>query len=404
MNFKTSTTIAIKFTAYVITLFIIVGVMINIGFLVQRHQWENWKLDNWWPVFKPGKLFKEPINKVITLAPTQEIIEEIKENTIIANISKIDETYIIYRIQPQKIKIIEVNRLVEMQSNLLRITIIIIALWAMTTFLFARIFVASSLSKIQELVQYVKDLDIHKLTMPVPLSGPEDDEIRIIAQTLQSSLDTIKIQTDSLKDFVSYASHELKTPLATIRWLVDLWTKTKNIEVTWTKIKKTLTEMNNLLDSLVSITKWEFSSINKEETDIIPLIRNTVEHISKQFEYKNIILLQDIPQKYIVSGKSEIISIIISNIVQNAYKFTPENGNITILIEDKKIIVEDTWPGIALEDQNRIWTRFWKKNTTTNEWYGLGLYMVKLLIEKLWRSITVKSIPNTWTSFIIYLE
>lgn len=404
MNFKTSTTIAIKFTAYVITLFLIVGVMINIGFLVQRHQWENWKLDNWWPVFKPGKLFKEPINKVITLSPTEEIIEEIKENTIIANISKIDETYIIYRIQPQKIKIIEVNRLVEMQSNLLRITIIIIALWAMTTFLFARIFVASSLSKIQELVQYVKDLDIHKLTMPVPLSGPEDDEIRIIAQTLQSSLDTIKVQTDSLKDFVSYASHELKTPLATIRWLVDLWTKTKNIEVTWTKIKKTLTEMNNLLDSLVSITKWEFSSIHKEETDIIPLIRNTVEHINKQFEYKNITLLQDIPQKYIVSGKSEIISIIISNIVQNAYKFTPENGNITILIEDKKIIVEDTWPGIALEDQNRIWTRFWKKNTTTNEWYGLGLYMVKLLIEKLWRSITVKSIPNTWTSFIIHLE
>ena len=50
----------------------------------------------------------------------------------------------------------------------------------MTTFLFARIFVASSLSKIQELVQYVKDLDIHKLTMPVPLSGPEDDEIRIM--------------------------------------------------------------------------------------------------------------------------------------------------------------------------------------------------------------------------------
>jgi len=100
--------------------------------------------------------------------------------------------------------------------------------------------------------------------------------------------------------------------------------------------------MNNLLDSLVSITKWEFSSIHKEETDIIPLIRNTVEHINKQFEYKNITLLQDIPQKYIISGKSEIISIIISNIVQNAYKFTPENGNITILIEDKKIIVEDT--------------------------------------------------------------
>ena len=404
MNFKTSTAIAIKFTMYVITLFFIVGVMINIGFLVQRHQWENGKFDNGWPIFKPWKLFKEPINKIITLTPTQEIIEEIRKNTIIANISKIDETYIIYRIQPQKVRIIEVNRLVEMQSNLLRITIIIIALGAMTTFLFARIFVESSLSKIQELVQYVKGLDIHKLTMPVPLSGPEDDEIRIIAQTLQSSLDTIKIQTDSLKDFVSYASHELKTPLATIRWLVDLGIKTKNIEVTWTKIKKTLTEMNNLLDSLVLITKWEFSSINKEETDIIPLIINIVEHIGKQFEYKNITLLQDIPEKYIISGKSEIISIIISNILQNAYKFTPENGSITILLQDKKLIIEDTWPGIALEDQKRIWTRFWKKNTTTNEWYGLGLYMVKLLIEKLWRSIMVKSLANIWTSFTIHLE
>lgn len=212
-----------------------------------------------------------------------------------------------------------------MQQELFMTSLLVICCGGLLTFIVSRVFIRSSFTKINELVSFVQDIDIHNLHKTVPLSGPEDDEIRIIAQSLQSSLDTIKTQTDSLKDFVSYASHELKTPLATLRGLVDLGIKKNDIETTGPKIKKTLTEMNELLDSLVQITKREFASIHHEQTDIVPLIKSISENISKQFEKKSITLTISTPDNHTVLGKSEIISIIISNLLHNAYKFTPEH-------------------------------------------------------------------------------
>lgn len=405
MKRRTSTNIAIKFTLYVMVLFLLIGTTMNIGFFFQRNQGEMNRLETNRINNKPGKILKETQEKVIIINNTPELIREIKENTIIRNIAKIDDTYIMYSIKAKTIKIIEVRRPIEMQINLFRLSIIIISLWTILTFLLSRLFVKSSLHQINELVYYVQKLDINKLDTQVPLSWPEDDEIRIIAQTLQSSLDIIKTQADSLKDFVSYASHELKTPLATIRWFIDLGIK-KNYDMKeiGPKIKNTLTEMNDLLDSLVQITKREFTSIHNEETDIVPLIKNIISSLSKQFENKSITLTQSLPEKSTVSGKSEIITIIISNLLHNAYKFTHEQWAITISLKNNILSITDTGKGIAQEDQQKIWTRFWKKNEESTEWYGLWLYMVKLLIEKLGRTIALESNQNSWTTFTITIE
>ncbi len=170
MQLKTSTNIAIKFTLYVIGLFLILGITINLGFFFQRSTNETTRLNRDLPRFRPGKVLKEPREKIITLPITSELLEEISENTIIRNIAKIDDTYIIYDIKPSRIKIIEITHPLEMQHDLLWLTIIIITSGALLTFLVSRLFVKSSLYKIRELVDYVSDLDIHKLTTPVPLS------------------------------------------------------------------------------------------------------------------------------------------------------------------------------------------------------------------------------------------
>lgn len=77
---------------------------------------------------KPGKILKETQEKVIIINNTPELTREIKENTIIRNIAKIDDTYIMYSIKAKTIKIIEVRRPIEMQINLFRLSIIIISL------------------------------------------------------------------------------------------------------------------------------------------------------------------------------------------------------------------------------------------------------------------------------------
>ena len=85
-------------------------------------------------------------------------------------------------------------------------------------------------------------------TIVLPLIGRE---IRIIADTLQRTLNTIKEQTDSLKDFVSHASHELKTPLMSLSAVMDAGQKTGNHEKTFASAKEILKNINNLFETLL---------------------------------------------------------------------------------------------------------------------------------------------------------
>lgn len=407
-NLKTSTQIALKFTIYFFVIFSLLGVSINALFFQQWVSNEYNRVTNRWQNndHKPWGRFKEIPSPMVNLNYTTDIATELNEHTVINNISNIDGTYIMYTISPtdNTIRIMDVSRPMEMQYTLLWTTILIIIGGTVFTFGISRRFARSSLQKINELVKYTQTLDIHHLTKKVPISWPNDDEIRIIASAFQKALDTIKEQTDSLKDFVSYASHELKTPLSTIRGLIDLGTKTKSIETVGPKIKKTLTEMSDLLETLLGITRWEFEDIKKENIDIIPLISSVVEQISDQYADKKIEYFGSYPDQYTVAGKSDIIKIIISNLITNAYKFTPDHGTISLTIEKNTIIISDTGRGISPTDQDKIRTRFWKKSDEHNTWYGLWLYMVKLLVEKLGRSITVKSEENHWTTFTISIH
>ncbi len=414
MNFmkklKTSTQIALKFTIYFSIIFAILWIITNGVFF---RQWSTneynriiWKEDNieeinrkwlWWR-------FKNIGSPIVTLEYIKDIEQELKNNRITTTISKVDGIYIMYAIKENSIKIMDVSRPVEMQYTLFWTTLLIIIAGTVFTFWISRRFARSSLQNINELVNYTKKLNINNLTEKVPISWHKDDEIRIIANAFQKSLNIIKEQTDSLKDFVSYASHELKTPLSTIRGLVDLSTKTKNIEMTWPKIKKTLTEMSDLLDSLLLITKREFSDIRKEEINIVPIIQQIGEQLTIQYKDKKISYTAQLPKEYTISWKNDIIKIIISNLLNNAYKFTQEHGTISIFIEKNTLIITDNGIGISTHDIDKIRTRFRKKSTENNIWYGLWLYMVKLLSEKLWRSIQVQSKENNWTTFTITIQ
>lgn len=409
-NLKTSTQIALKFTVYFAVIFSILWIITNGVFFTQRSVNEynriRWKENIIEPLVRKWLWwrFKEIWSPIITLDYVEDIEQELKNNSITQTISKIDGVYIMYVIGTKNIKIMDVSRPVEMQYTLLWTTLLIIIAGTVFTFWISRRFARSSLQKINELVDYTKHLDINNLTQKVPISWPENDEIRIIANAFQKSLNIIKEQTDSLKDFVSYASHELKTPLSTIRGLVDLGIKTKNSETTWPKIKKTLTEMTDLLDTLLLITKREFHDIQKENIDIIPIIHNVGEQIQTQYSTKNISYNTDVPTQYTILWNSDIVKIIISNLLNNAYKFTPEHWIISLAVENNKIVITDNGIGISKDDQEKIRTRFWKKSTENNSGYGLWLYMVKLLSEKLWRKIHLQSTQKKWTTFTITMK
>jgi len=87
--------------------------------------------------------------------------------------------------------------------------------------------VKTSLEKLNYLVEHVKDLDLDNLHNKLEIIGAEDDEINILAKRMNEAMEKINRQTLALKDFISNASHELKTPLMTMNSEIDYAIKSK---------------------------------------------------------------------------------------------------------------------------------------------------------------------------------
>jgi signal transduction histidine kinase len=137
---------------------------------------------------------------------------------------------LLYRIHEnqQKVTLIDVSHIIDQQQEMLWVWILALLVCGGITFLLSKIFVHRSLSELWKLSDYIKQKNIYTLDTPLELTGPPDDEIRSIANRLQDSFKTIKKQTDSLKDFIALASHELKTPLMMMSTHLDLTEKTQD--------------------------------------------------------------------------------------------------------------------------------------------------------------------------------
>lgn len=406
MQLTTSKRISITFTLYTICIVFFFGIAINAIFFQQRYQAEDIKVQftnrlpdvmvGWHrPRFQPAP--------VQTIPYTPDIAEELGHNTIIRRLAKIDDEYILYARQWDTIRVSTVTRLVESQIQLIQLFVILMVIFAVLTYLVSLFFVKSSLRNIQKLVSYVDKLDIHSLDTPVPLEGPEDDEIRKIGSALQSTLNTIKEQTDSLRDFVTHASHELKTPLMSLSSTMDAAHKTGKYADYIPKLKSNIQSINNLFDTLLSITKREHHTISKSSVDIVPILHTIHEELQTMYTDKKIVCTLHTPKEKIISSHIDICRIVFHNIIQNAYKYTPEWGTIDIKLDKNTLTITDTGPGIPSEDQQNIRQKFRKNHSKkwSSQWFGLGLYLVQLLVKKQWRKINVANGKKAGAVFTI---
>jgi signal transduction histidine kinase len=145
-------------------------------------------------------------------------------------------------------------------------------------------FVKESLGKLNELVEHVQNLDVDNLNNKLKINGPKDDEINILAIKMNDALDKIHKQTLTLKDFITNASHELKTPLMAINSEIDYAIKSKKHKEGLENTKLELKSMNNLLDELVLITKLDSQvKLDKKEKNISDIALKNLKNISKNY-------------------------------------------------------------------------------------------------------------------------
>ena len=207
------------------------------------------------------------------------------------------------------------------------------------------------------------------------------------------------------KEFIQNISHELRTPITGIKTTLELISTQKNMsDEDYDILLFSSNRMEKLVNSFLSLAKSQTTtkSINNKITiDISKSIDDIIKLHINQADQKNIYIKKIIKNNFEIKVNEESYNMVINNIISNSVSYTSKWW-ISITIDKSKIIITDTWAGISIDHQDKIWDRLyrWDQSRST-EWFGLWLSIVDNICKSEWRKINFESEVWIWTSFII---
>jgi two-component system phosphate regulon sensor histidine kinase PhoR len=218
-------------------------------------------------------------------------------------------------------------------------------------------------------------------------------------------------------DFVANVSHELKTPLTSIKGFVEtLLGGALNDKENNRKFLKIIQDhaerLNKLVDDLLSLSHLESSEIRleREEFSLREQLEKVLEGFKSQLKKKNIEVKNELAQKFLIKADKHRIEQVLINLIDNAIKFNREEGYIRIYSEDLnskiKIIIEDSGIGIPEKDIPRIFERFYRVDKARSRELGgtgLGLSIVKHIVELHTGLVSVESTEGLGSKFFFTL-
>lgn len=216
--------------------------------------------------------------------------------------------------------------------------------------------------------------------------------------------------------FTSDASHELRTPLAVIRSNAELaLSRPRSVEEYRETLEACLrasSRMAALVDGLLTLARADAGRLETEfkAVDLRAIVEEAVDHFGPQAAVAKVAISTTLEEPVIVRGDLPLLSRVVGNLLSNAIRYTPAGGSVHLGLStdgpDALLVVEDTGCGIPLEDQPRVFERFFradKARSRTVGGNGLGLAICKSLVEVHHGRIGFTSIADRGTRFEIRL-
>ncbi len=247
--------------------------------------------------------------------------------------------------------------------------------------------------------------------VPVKARG---DEIDQLATTFNQMLNRIQALLTEIKEMSDHIAHDLRSPITRIRGIAEVTLTTgKSLSEYESMAASTVEECDRLLDMIntmlvISKTEAGVDRLIREKIDLTGLVRKARELFEPAAEDKGVALSCDLQNGSHLIGDTRMIQRMLSNLLDNAIKYTPSGGSVRIsLSEDDAqvaVSIEDSGMGISPKDLPRIFERFYRCDQSRSQaGIGLGLSLARAVARAHGGDITVVSIPDQGSTFTVTL-
>ncbi len=236
---------------------------------------------------------------------------------------------------------------------------------------------------LKTLMKFVQKITNGQLDQKVNVLGK--DEIAELGNAFNHMTEQLQRVEQSRQEFVSNVSHELKTPLSSIKVLTESLMFQEDVPVEMYKeffedINSEVDRLNNIISDLLTLVRLDQREIplNIANVDINEMTQNILKRLTPLAKKKDIRLIYE-SHKDIIAEIDEVkFTLALTNLIENAIKYTPSGGEVGVVLQsdlqDAFISVQDTGIGIAKEEQSKIFERFYRTDKTRNrETGGTGL-------------------------------
>jgi signal transduction histidine kinase len=257
-----------------------------------------------------------------------------------------------------------------------------------------------------------REIQATDLSRRIKLGGPRD-ELRDLADTIDSMLDRLDEAFQSQRQLIDDASHELRSPLAIIRTNLDASltpaeATPEERERAVAVVDRATTRMSGLVEDLLATARRDAHGLSDADVELTAIAREAGEE--SFIPTRDLHLRYDLTENLHLIGDADGLRRAVGNLLSNAVRLAPEPSTVTIATGRAGswlwLAVADQGPGIAAADLPRVFDRFWRGTQPTRSQQrrtGLGLAIVRQIVESHGGQAAVFSVPEEGSTFVLWL-
>lgn len=244
----------------------------------------------------------------------------------------------------------------------------------------------------------------HDLSRPVPVKST--GEIRDLATSFAAMVDALATSREQQRRLVADASHEMRTPLTSLTANLDLIDRYDRLEPddrpeVLSAVRSDVDDLTQLMTELVDLAADRTSDAPVVDVDLADLAEGVASRARRRTGRTVRVLVEAAGT---VPGRVAMLERAISNLVDNAHKYSPDGETIEIVVGAATVRVIDHGPGIPADERALVFERFWRADTARNQpGSGLGLAIVRQVVDRHGGTVTVGETPGGGATFTIVL-